>query len=344
MKNCQAKLLVIQTAYLGDLIMSTVIFKNLRAIYPDAVIDVLVNSTNQKVLINNPHIRRIYVINKSNLTAKLFALIKYIYLFRQEKYDIAISLQLHLTNSLLMYLSGIPFRLGAKRQKLLTHPIVYPKHIHIRERIGLILKTLHDQPFDLNSELFPSKEDRAYINREYIHSTNLKIGFAPGSIRETKKWPFEYYNRLIEILPSDLDVYLIGGKNDKECCEKLKGLNPAKRIWNTAGDLSILQSAALIDELDLLISNDSAPLHIANAMNTPVFAFFGPTVREFGCYPYREHDKILEVDISCRPCGRHGGKKCPLGHHNCMRLITPEKVNEQIMEFLDEKRDNYTQA
>jgi len=90
--------------------------------------------------------------------------------------------------------------------------------------------------------------------------------------------------------------------------------------------------------MDLVVCNDSAPLHMANAVKTDVFAFFGPTVQKFGCYPYRNGDKMLEVELDCRPCGKHGGNQCPLNHHRCMLDVKPEAVYEEIKQhFLTHK-------
>jgi len=101
----------------------------------------------------------------------------------------------------------------------------------------------------------------------------------------------------------------------------------------------VLESAALIATVDLMLTNDSAPLHIANAVQTDVFAIFGPTVRRFGCYPFREHDKMLEVDLYCRPCSKHGGRRCPEKHFRCMRDIQPAFVFEEIMAYFRGKND-----
>ena len=84
-----------------------------------------------------------------------------------------------------------------------------------------------------------------------------------------------------------------------------------------------------------MVTNDSAPLHMSNAVDTPVLAFFGPTVREYGCYPYRDNDRMLEVDLDCRPCGTHGGRACPIGHHNCMRAVNPETVYKEILKYYE---------
>jgi heptosyltransferase II len=337
MKNSPINILVIQTAFIGDVIMGTPIFKGLKKIYPQASIDVLVVRQNKAILANNPNIRTIYTIEKKNKFRKVLDIFKLVTTFRKNHYDMAISLQIHFTNSFLMVMSKIKKRVGAKRQKLLTDSLVFPKGIHQRERIGNILHYLENQQYDLTTELFPTNDDYQVAAHFFRESDHFKIGIAPGSVRKTKKWSLDYHRKLVAMLPDNIDIYLIGGKDDIADCQQMIPQNCSKNVIQTAGKCSILQSAALIDKLDLMIANDSAPLHLANAMNTPVFAFFGPTVKRFGCYPYREKDKMFEVDLPCRPCGKHGGDLCPLGHHDCMQLILPEQVKESIMELLYEK-------
>jgi len=103
---------------------------------------------------------------------------------------------------------------------------------------------------------------------------------------------------------------------------------------NLAGRLSLLESAAVIGKTELMLSGDSAPMHMACAVGTPVFALFGPTVKEYGFFPTGESDRVFEVDLECRPCSLHGGPKCPRGHHRCMEEIDPGAVAEAATGFL----------
>ena len=159
-------------------------------------------------------------------------------------------------------------------------------------------------------------------------------------MRETKKWPGEYFSELLDLLAGDdISIFFIGSADDRSLCGRIIEESSNRHCYNFAGELGLSLSAALIGLLDLMVTNDSAPLHMSNAVDTPVLAFFGPTVKEYGCYPYRDDDKMLEVDLDCRPCGTHGGKACPLGHHDCMRAIRPEIVYKEIMRYVDENQD-----
>jgi len=329
------KFLVIQTAFIGDVIMSTPVFKGLKKIDKNANIDVLIANQYKDILENNPYIGNIIVFNKKHVWNKIFNMIRLILKFRMTKYDLAISIQGSYTSSLLMKLGGIKYRIGARRQKLLTHPVTFPKGLHIRERIGYLLREVENLDFDLDTELFTSEVNKEKVDNLIEGHDHFKLGIAPGSIRETKKWPSTYFIELINKLPDTIDIYLIGGSDDSNLAKEILTKTTHKNINNYTGCLSLLESTELISRMDLMLTNDSAPLHMANAVNTPVFAFFGPTVKRFGCYPYREQDLILEVDLYCRPCGKHGEKKCPEGHFRCMREITPQFVLDNINQFME---------
>ena len=331
MNSYQKNILVIQTAFIGDIIMSTPLYSMLKQVYPDAEIDVVANSRYTCILSNNPYIRTVLGFNKSN--NKIRNLIKLIRVIRKNRYDLAVSMQIHLSSTLMMVLGGIKKRVGSSRQKLLTHPVIFPPGMHIREKAAMLVRALKDDNYDMQTQLYPSESDIITAKKYLRNNTRFKLGVAPGSVWETKKWPKEYYLEAIAALIRSTDVYLIGGKDDHTLCDEIVKQIPDNNIINTAGELSLLQSAALIDQLDLLLCNDSAPLHMANAMNTPVFAIFGPTVKKFGCYPYQDIDKMIEIELYCRPCSKHGGNICPEGHFRCMKEIRPERVVRDILTF-----------
>jgi heptosyltransferase II len=328
-------ILLIQTAFIGDIIMSTPLFSMLKKAYPDAEIDVVVNSRYTSILSNNPYIRNVFGFNKS--TNKIRNLVKLIHVIRKNRYDLAVSMQIHLSSTLMMVLGGIKKRVGSSRQRLLTHPVTFSPGMHIREKAAMLVRALKDDHYDLQTQLYPSSSDIERAIQYLRNNKHFKLGIAPGSVWETKRWPKEYYIEAISALIREADIYLIGGPDDIALCDEIVKNIPAINIVNTAGKLSLLQSAALIDKMDLLICNDSAPLHMANAMKTPVFAIFGPTVKKFGCYPYQENDKMIEIDLYCRPCSKHGGNICPEGHFRCMKDIMPERVVREVLAFMGEK-------
>lgn len=313
----------------------TPLLRALSDLLPAARQDVLVVPETAQLLKYNPHVDRLLTFNKRKLRNKLFSLIRVVIQLRQQHYDLAISIQSSWTSAALMWLGGIPNRLGFSRQKLLTMSVPHTKGLHKIQKILRLLEPLTDRKFDMQTELHWSAAESATATAlldPYRGQHRWLVGVAPGSIWYTKRWLKEYFAELVQQLErQDVQIFLIGGKEDYALGEFIRRGSAAV---NLAGRLTVLESAALIAQMDLLVTNDSAPLHIANAVRTDVVAIFGPTVREFGFYPFRENDRVLEVDLDCRPCSWHGGKKCPLGHHNCMRWITPERVVNAVLEQL----------
>jgi heptosyltransferase-2 len=232
-------------------------------------------------------------------------------------------------------LAGIPIRIGFDRwisRKLLTHKVAHIKNVHKIEKYLNLLSPFSNDKFPIQTELFPTQDMKDKVSR-ILHELEGKvqkiIAIAPGSIWFTKKWPEEYYAKLVkELSEKNFGIVFIGSKDEKDLCERI---DPKINSINMAGKLSILESAAIIEKCDLMVCNDSGALHIANAMKTDVIAFFGPTVTKIGYYPFRENDIVLEKVLDCRPCGSHGTNKCPLNHHDCMKLIVPDFVLHEIL-------------
>jgi heptosyltransferase-2 len=239
-----------------------------------------------------------------------------------------------------MGLGRIPNRIGFDRQKLLTDKVPLDCKIHASKRHLNLLQIFTDASFDMQTEIFWSEKEEhnaQTIIDEAKKTHNYVIGLAPGAIWDTKRWPEEHFITLISIFAKyNFKVFLFGGKEDRQLCKKIIEKSHSDAT-NLAGQLSILESCSLINKIDLMISNDSAPLHIANAVKTDVFSIFGPTIKEFGFYPFRENDKIFEVDLYCRPCTKHGGKRCPEKHFHCMKEVLPSVVAKEIKNYFNKK-------
>ncbi|MBK8945504.1 MAG: lipopolysaccharide heptosyltransferase II [Ignavibacteriae bacterium] len=334
-KKSIKKILVIQTAFIGDAILSTPILREIKKIYPTSKLDILVIPQTSNLFKHNPHISKIIEFDKREKLTRIFSFFKVLKIVFIEKYDAVISIQSSFTSSIIMLIGRIKIRIGYPRQKLLTHTINLIKGLHLRKRVLKLLEPFGDFIFNDETELFWSEQEEKKIDMLLNRSDGIfRLGIAPSSAQFTKQWPKEYFKELIKLLSNhNLEIFLIGGKEDKLLCNEIAEINAAK-IKNLAGELSLLESAALIKNMNLILSNDSAPMHIANAVKTDVIAIFGPTVKNFGFYPYRENDKILEVELDCRPCGKHGGSKCPLDHFKCMLELKPEFVYQKIKEKL----------
>lgn len=334
MNNKYHKILILQTAYIGDVIVSTPLVREIKKLYPAADVDIITTPLSAEIFQYNPYIRKVIKFDKRN--QKYFNLLKLIKYLRGRKYECSISIQSSLTSALLLYFSGIARRIGFKRQVLTTDSVEIEEkpEIHRSENILKLLTPLSNKEFDHRTELFLSDKERQLATNilEKVDNEQLKlIGIAPGSIRFTKQWPESYYVELLKNLASkNVFAFLIGGPKENKLCQRIINKSGNTKTSNLAGELSILESSAVIKKLDLMLTNDSAPLHMANAVKTDVFAFFGPTIRKYGFFPYRKNDKIFEIDLYCRSCSLHGGKKCPEGHFKCMLEIRPGEVYEAI--------------
>ncbi len=167
-------------------------------------------------------------------------------------------------------------------------------------------------------------DDRAAADA-WLRERNVGAGFvalAPGSIWGTKRWAG--YPELAAAL--DAPVVVLGGRDDAALADQVVAAAPG-RAYSAAGTLGLRTSAALIARAGVLVTNDSAPLHLATAVGTPVVAIFGPTVPAFGFGPRGPRDVIVEhPSLACRPCSAHGPQVCPLGHHRCMRELSVASV------------------
>lgn len=330
------RILIIQTAYIGDVILITPLIRATKGLFPNASIDVLVIPQTKDVLVNNPYIDNILTFDKRK--NKIIAFWRTIRKIKSRGYDLAISPHSSTTTAYVMLFSGIKERLGFDRwhaSRYLTHKIPHLDGVHKIKKNLHLLSVFSEQNFSRQTELFPGEPEmqRAgeIVNPRHFNKRPT-IAIAPGSVWFTKRWPEEHYIALTAMLfEAEYNLIFIGSKEERLLCEKI--IRESHAIaQNFAGETDVLESAAIIAHCDLMICNDSGALHIANAMQTDVLAFFGPTVRSMGYFPYRKNDVVFERDMDCRPCGSHGGKKCPLGHHLCMKEILPETVFQKVAE------------
>ena len=329
---------MIQTAFLGDVILITPLIRATKELFPDAKIDVLVIPQTKEVLVNNPYIETILTFDKRK--NKIISFIKTITQLRKNKYNLAISPHSSTTTAYLMLLSGIKERLGFNRwhaAKYLTLKVAHLENVHKTRKNLQLLSVFTNRVFSNQTELFPDLKTVTKIENIFASLSFRKrpvIVISPGSVWNTKRWSQSQYAELTQLLfEKKYNLIFTGSIEEQELCQEIIKTSGTECL-NVAGKLSIMESAALIEKCDLMICNDSGALHIANAMETDVLAFFGPTVQSIGYFPYRKNDIVFETDVNCRPCSSHGGKKCPLGHFRCMLEINAETVFEAVQRKL----------
>ena len=325
------KILIIQTAFIGDVVISTSFIRAVKEVFPDSQVDFILSKANEQILSNNPKIKNVFTFNKKR--NKLLSFFKTVRQTRKRKYAITFLLHSSTTSALIAFLAGAKVRVGFDRnlsKYLLTHRVRFDnKKRRVKKNIDL-LKPFSKKKFSIQTELFPSDADYKITNRLLLAVKQKRyVCFAPGSVWATKMWGADKFAKLArQIVKLGFAVVLVGSKSEKVVSKKIVG----DGIYNFMGKSSILQAACLIENADSIFCNDSGLMHIANAVGTKVYAFFGPTVQEHGYFPFGRDDLVFQKKISCRPCGKHGSQKCKLGHHNCMRKISVDEVFEKFVQ------------
>jgi heptosyltransferase-2 len=152
------------------------------------------------------------------------------------------------------------------------------------------------------------------------------VGIAPGSVWATKRWTVDGFAAVIAgLTAAGARCVILGGPDEVALAEEVRGRSGG-RAAVLAGRTDIATLVAVIDRLALLIANDSAPMHVACARGVPVVAVFCATTPALGYGPWGARATVVEADLACRPCARHGGRRCPRGTEDCMRLVEPATV------------------
>lgn len=320
------KFLIIQTAFIGDVVLATALIEKIHAYFPKAYIDFLVRKGNEGLLTGHPYLRGVLVWNKKeNKLKNLYLMGRRI---RKEKYDKVINIQRFAATGLLTVFSGAKETIGFDKNPLsrfFTHRIphiVGNKH-EIQRNQALIAAFTDDQP--ANPRLYPTNADEERVAR---YKGTPYITISPASVWFTKQYPKEKWASFIQKLPGNLTVYLLGASGDKPLCQAIFAASPSPLTIDLSGQLSFLQSAALQKGALMNYVNDSAPMHFASAVNAPVTAVYCSTIPAFGFGPLSDNSHIVEIPepLDCRPCGLHGFKACPRGHFNCAYRIQDQQL------------------
>ena len=322
------RFLIIQTAFIGDVILATPVIEALHAAYPQASIDFLLRKGNEGLLDGHPLLSEVVIWDKkAGKYAQMRRIIKHI---RAKKYDVVINLQRFMSTGIFTVLSGAKRTIGFSKNPLSSffterypHIIDISKgQVHEVDRNLSLLARLINSRDRVNPKLYPSKAhfEKVVVNQPYVT-------ISPTSVWFTKQFPMANWVEVINAIDPETKVFLLGGGTDKAACVEIKKLSNHPNIEVLAGQLAFLESAALMRSAQMNYVNDSAPMHLASAMDAPVTAVFCSTIPAFGFGPLSSNSKIAETHekLDCRPCGLHGYRQCPKGHFKCSN-ITVESI------------------
>ncbi len=324
------KILVIQTAFIGDVILATGILEKLHSTYPAAAIDFMVRKGNESLFLNHPFLNDVIVWDKKNGKYKtLFSLLKQI---RQTKYDVIINVQRFAATGFITAFSKAKLTIGFDK-----NPFSFMFDVKVKHIIGTKESPLHE--IDRNQKLiesiasghaskpklYPSKKDDDSVAKYKVENY---VCIAPASVWFTKQFPVHKWVEVLNAMNKDTQVYLLGAPTDISMCQEIISNTNHIKIQNLAGKLTFLESTSLIRDAQNNYVNDSAPMHLASAVNAVTTAIYCSTLPSFGFGPLSTNNFIVELKepLSCRPCGLHGKKECPEKHFKCANLITELQV------------------
>lgn len=320
------KILIIQTAFIGDVVLATAVVENLRHAMPEATIDFLVRKGNESLLHEHPYINRVLVWNKrENKNRNLLRIISEI---RKERYNKVINVQRYAATGLITAFSRAGERIGFDKNPLSFLFTRKVKHTfnrqHEIERNHSLISHFISDPV-ARPRLYPTSSDTDSVQK-YIQRSFITI--SPASVWFTKQFPVIKWAAFLNGLPEELAIYILGGKDDRSLGEALIQMTNTKSPVNLCGELTFLQSAALMQSARMNFVNDSAPMHFASAVNAPVTAIYCSTIPAFGYGPLSDVKHVVELrnPLYCRPCGLHGYSACPEGHFRCAMEIKEDQL------------------
>ena len=330
------KILIIQTASIGDVILSTALAEKLHVFYPEAEINYLVKNGMAALFSGHPFVKKVLVWNKKK--DKYLNLFRILLQVRHNHYDAVVNVQRFISTGIITGLSGAAIRSGFDK-----NPLSFLFNRRIKHLIGQESLNLHETQRNqklivsmTDSEssrpvLYPEQQDFEAVSK---YTSDPYICIAPASLWNTKQLPANKWIEFICSFPSEIVVHLLGSPNDSTLCNMIKAESNRNNVFDLSGKLSLLQSAALIRDAKMNYVNDSAPLHIASSMNAPVTAIFCSTIPEFGFGPLSDISWIIqtEIDLPCRPCGIHGYNTCPEKHFNCAKTISIDSLLNTLNE------------
>ncbi len=327
------RILVIQTASIGDVILITPVLEKLHQAYPESRIDLLIRAGFEGLFDQHPFLNTLLLWDKKEKKyQKLFHLLRII---RRTRYDLVVTAQRFASSGFLTAFSGAKTTVGFHKNpfsiffsKSIRHNISKEGSKHETERnlelVGWITGKEDPRP-----RLYPSLVNFA---RTSPYKTHKYICVAPASLWFTKQYPEEQWIEFLSKTDSDIYVYLLGSASDKSLCEHIMQQSNHPNTLNLAGTLSLLDSAALMQDAMMNFVNDSAPMHLCSAVNARITVMYCSTVPEFGFGPLSEDSVVVQSKekLDCRPCGLHGYNACPEKHFRCAKSIPASELLDRL--------------
>ena len=334
------RILYIQTAFIGDAILSLPAIEKLHEKYQDSNIDVLCTPQSQDIFKSSPYITEVTVLDKKNKQKTLWATLKFAKELKSNNYTQIFSSHRSFRTGLIVLTLGTKHTFGfdnASLKHVYKSLIKYNVDKHeVQRNLDLIGFNYNDENWKIIPKIESSEEIKQTV-LDYLNENNLKDGFiaiAPGSVWTTKRYPQNYFEELIErLIMNNNKIVLIGGKQDSGLCSSIK--DKFESVIDSSGKFNIVGTVELLRYASLLISNDSAPTHMGMSADIKVLTIYCSTIPGFGFYPYNGKSRYISYDdLKCKPCGIHGHKKCPIKTFDCVKKLNLNYIIKNIGEML----------
>ena len=326
------KVLILRFSSIGDIVLTSPLMRCLKNQLPECEIHFATKKAYQNILTSNPNIDKVHVLNEDiNELIKELQTEKFDYVF-----DLHHNIRTQIIKLRLRVKSFSVNKLNFEKWLLTQFKIdKLPKYKHIVDRYLYTSKSFNIVNDGLGLEYYIPNSDEIDLAQFYPQAINGYIAIAIGAKFSTKRLP---YHKIIEVCNGiDKPIILLGGLDDLARGEEIKSKSINKQIFNACGVINLNQSASIVKQADVILTNDTGLMHIAAAFKKNIVSVWGNTVPELGMYPYlpKEKFKIIEVkNLNCRPCSKIGYKKCPKGHFDCMKKIDSNEIINAIDYYL----------
>ncbi len=336
------RVLVIRLGSLGDVVYVNGVMTALGMSVPGVVVDVVTKEAYAELLSCHPQLGRLIGFDGLKLHRGVTGLVRFVGQLRQTQYDWAFDLHANFRSRIFTaasrarnkrrYNKGVwERRVAVWKRKPVLCLSVLERYLEPLRPLGV--RDLPDVRIHLSHE--NRQQALKLLRTDHVHNRPRLIALAPGARTETKRWPEERFAQVARMITGRLggQVVIVGDDVDRPLAERVV-VETGGCAQSLAGQTTLAELAACLEQCDLLVSNDSGPMHVAAAVGTPVVALFGPTVEGFGFVPPGDRHRILSRDLLCRPCSLHGSRRCPQKHFRCMREIGVEDVFREVQHML----------
>lgn len=336
------KILLVQTSFLGDTILSTAVIAGIKKVSPESELWMMTTPLSTALVKHDPLLSGVIGYDKRKKDRGLKGLFAMARKLKAMKFDLVFALHRSYRTSVLLYLAGIPRRIGFRNAKLsfLYHRTWKrnPADHDVIRNLSILRDYGEPLSFDTDMRLFaPALDELGETARNTVAKNDKPYAvLVPGSAWATKMWHHEGFRQTAaHLISKGLGVLLLGAPEDMETNRRVAdGLD----VTDLAGRTSISDALYLVKHAALVVCNDSMSLHMASAFRIPTVVVFCATSPSFGFGPWKNNAVIVEKELDCRPCSRHGQKSCPNGTNACMRDIPFAQVADAIDTVLEKAR------